>query len=138
VDTAQVTTTVCVILDAAGVGEWRPTGAYTTAEVGIFYGAIAAAPDRGIGVTTYMQTDDVETGLAVRMVQLWCRGTHGDPRGADVLADAAFAALHGIYHRSGLASITRKSSAPMGADGNGRQERSDNYVIVIDNPEALA
>lgn len=134
-DTSTLTTTVCTLLDAAGVGKWRPSG-YTAAEVGIFYGAIGSTPDRAIGVTTYLQSDDVVTGLAVRRVQIRCRGARGTPNGADVIADAAFAALHRTYHVSGLASIARTSTAPLGADGNGRQERTDNYVIVIDNPEA--
>jgi len=133
VDTSTLTTTVCALLDAAGVGQWRPAGpAYSAADVGIFYGPIGSAPDRAIGVTTYLQTDDPVTGLAVRMVQIRCRGAKG-PAGADVIADAVFAALHMLHQTSGIARITRTSTAPLGADGNGRQERTENYRVVIDN-----
>lgn len=136
-NTTTLTYAIAQLLDDADVGVWRPEGPdYTAAEVGIFYGPIGPAPDRAIGVTTYLQDDDSETGLAVRMVQVRCRGARGAPNGADLIADAAFDALHGTYHTSGLASVTRKSTAPMGADGNGRSERSDNYRIVLDNPEA--
>ncbi|MGV8972912.1 MAG: phage tail terminator protein [Rhodoglobus sp.] len=134
-DTSTVTTTVCALLDTANVGEWRPSGpAYSAGEVGIFYGPILAAPDRAMGVTTYLQTDDPETCLAVRMVQVRYRGAKGIPNGADILADAGFAALHMLHHTSGIARITRSSTAPFGADGNGRQERVDNYRVIIDNP----
>ena len=136
-DTTEVTMAVCALLDAANVGEWRPAGpAYTAGEVGIFYGPILAAPDRAIGVTCYIQTDDIETGRADRYVQVRFRGAKSAPNGADILADAAFTALHGVYQVSGISRITRTSTAPVGADDNGRQERVDNYQLILDNPEA--
>jgi hypothetical protein len=116
---------------------WRPAGpAYTTTETGIFYGPIGAAPDKAIGVTCYTQTDDIVTDRKDRYVQIRCRGAKNLPNGADLIADAVFAALHGVYHTSGFARITRTSTAPLGADTNARQERTDNYRIIIDNPEA--
>jgi hypothetical protein len=133
-DTATLTTAVCALLDAAGVGVWHPTGpAYTTGQVGVFYGAIAPTPERAIGVTVYAQTDDIVTTLADRYVQVRYRGAPGAPGGADALADAGFMALHGVYHSSGIARITRVSTTPLGADGNGRQERTDNYHVLLDN-----
>jgi len=136
-DTTTVVTAVNEILAAANVGKWQPAGpAYLTTEVGIFYGPIGAAPDRAIGVTCYTQTDDIVTERADRYVQVRCRGAKGLPNGADILADAAFAALHGVYRTSGFARITRTSTAPLGADTNARQERTDNYQLVIDNPGA--
>jgi hypothetical protein len=136
-DTTSLVTVVAGLLAAAGVGVWQPAGpAYTPTQVGIFYGPIAPAPDRAIGVTVYDQTDDIETTLAERFVQIRCRGAKGAPNGADILADAAFTALHGVYRAGGIARITRTSTAPLGADENNRQERTDNYQLVIDNPEA--
>lgn len=136
-DTTTVVTNVNEILAAANVGKWQPNGpAYLATEIGIFYGAIGATPNRAIGVTVYVQTDDVETERKDRYIQVRCRGNPGVPNGADLIADAAFAALHGIYRTSGIARITRTSTAPLGADTNARQERVDNYELVIDNPGA--
>lgn len=136
-DTTTLVTAVNQILHDAGAGVWHPTGpAYTSAQTGIFYGPIGAAPDKAIGVTSYNQTDDVVNGEAIRYIQVKCRGAKGAPNGADVIADAAKDALHGVYHTSGFARISRNSAAPLGADENGRQERVDNYQILLDNPEA--
>jgi hypothetical protein len=138
-DTTAVVTAVNEILAAANVGKWQPAGpAYLAAEIGIFYGPIGAAPDRAIGVTCYTQTDDVETDRKDRYVQVRCRGAKNAPNGADLIADACFAALHGLYQTHGFARITRTSTAPLGADTNARQERTENYRIIIDNPEALS
>lgn len=138
-DTTTVVTSVNQILAAAGVGVWRPTGpAYLATEVGIVYGPLPAAPDRAIGVTCYTQTDNPENGLADRYVQVRCRGAKGLPNGADLIADAVFAALHGIYRTHGFARVVRTSTAPLGADTNARQERTENYHISLDNPEATS
>jgi len=136
-DTTQVTYAVAQLLHDAGVGVWSPTGtAYTSAQVGIFYGALAAAPDRAIGVTVYSQDDDILVTLQQRSVQIRYRGAPGAPNGADILADAGFAALQGIYHVPGIARITRAFVSVLGPDTSGRQERTDNYLIVLDATEA--
>ena len=36
----------------------------------------------------------------------------------------------------GINHIHRTSFGPLGADVNGREERSENYSVVLDNPEA--
>lgn len=135
-DTTALVTAVNQILHTASVGVWRPTGAvYSAAEVAIFYGPIGSTPDRAIGVTCYTQTDypDPDSGQADRYVQVRCRGARGLPNGADILADAVFAALHGVYQTAGIARIVRTSTAPLGADENARQERTDNYQVTISN-----
>lgn len=116
---------------------WQPNGpAYTASQVGIFYGAIGPAPDRAIGITPYMGLDDHVTTLAIRRVQLKFRGAPRNPSSADALADAAFETLQGLARVAGLNLVTRESFAPLGADSNDRQERTDNYQIILDNPEA--
>lgn len=136
-DDRTLTHAVAALLAAAGVGVWRPAGpAYTADETGIHYGAIPAAPDRGVGVRVYLPSDDIETGLATRWVQLRTRGARNSPDGADVIADANFRALHDTYPGGGIARIVRTTSAPLGADDNGRQERTDTYQLILDNPEA--
>jgi len=134
-DDATLTRLIASWLAAAGVGAWRPGGpSYTTSEVGIYYGPIAAAPDRGVGVAVYSADDPVSTGITVRYVQVRYRGAPGVPAGADVLASAGFAALHGVHHRDGVARARRISSARLGADDNGRQERTDNFEIILNTP----
>jgi hypothetical protein len=132
--TTTITWAIAQLLADAGVGVWRTGGlAYTASEAGIFYGPLLTQPDRAIGITVYAQTDDIVTGRKDRYVQVRYRGAKGAPNGADVLADAGFNALHGTYRTSGIARITRTSTAPLGADSNGRQERADNYQLILDN-----
>lgn len=136
-DTSALTTSIAGLLDAAGVGVWRPTGPdYTDSETGIFYGAIGPSPDKAIGVSVYGQQDDIETTVQTRSVQIRYRGAPGVPNGADIVADAGFEALQGTYHVPGIARITRSFVSNLGADTSGRQERADNYTIVLDALEA--
>lgn len=134
-DDATLTRLVATWLATAGVGVWRPAGpTYTAGEVGMFYGPIADSPDRAVGVAVYSSADPVSTGITVRFVQVRYRGAPGVPSGADVLASAGFAAIHGVHHRDGVARARRISSARLGADDNGRQERTDNYEFILNTP----
>lgn len=138
-DDITLTKAICQILATANAWAWQPTGpAYTSGQVGIFYGAIGAAPDRAVGVTLYGDTDELETGLAVRRVQIRHRGAKGAPDGADTLAAATFSALQGLSRTAGISLANRVLVARLGADGNARQERADSYQIILDNPEASA
>lgn len=133
----ELTTTIAAVLGGIDGWAWQPNGpAYTSEQVGIFYGPIQPDPDRAVGVRVYMTTD--ERYLAVRRVQLRFRGDKYLPHGADLLADAAFARLQGLSRIGGISGISRLSMAPLGADENGREERSDNYIITLDNQEALS
>lgn len=136
-DDVELTMTVAEFLGDIDGWEWRPTGpAYTNAEVGVDYGAIKSDTDRRVGVRVYMTKD--EPNLSWRRVQLKFRGGRGAPQGADALADAAFARLQGLSRVGGISGISRLSMAPGGADANGREERTDNYIITLDNQEALS
>lgn len=136
-DDVTLTKTVCQLLATANAWAWQPTGpAYTASQVGIFYGPLGAAPDRAVGVTLYGDSDELETGLAVRRVQIRHRGAKGDPAGADTLAAATFSALQGLSRTAGISLAVRVNVARLGADGNARQERADSYQLIIDNPEA--
>ncbi len=133
-DDVEVVTAICEALAMAGVGQWRPAGpGYSASEVGIFYGAIGSTPDLAIGVTLYAAGDPIGEGAPDRFVQVRSRGDRGAPHGADRLAGAVFRALHGTHHTGGIARIARTSTAHLGADENGRQERTDNYRIIL-NP----
>lgn len=134
-DDPTLTATICGLLGAVPGWEWRPDGpAYQSTELGISYGSIPPNPDRGIGVRIY-SADDARD-LLTRRVQLRFRGTPGRPDGADNLASVAFAALNGLSRVGGISGISRISMAPLGADANGREERTDNYEVTLDNTGA--
>ncbi|CAN7267114.1 minor capsid protein [Microbacterium foliorum] len=114
---------------------WRPAGpAYTSSEVAIFYGRVLDAPDRAIGVRVYSPAD--QPHLSSRRVQFHVRGGRDDVTGADRLADVLFTVLDGRLRGDGIASISRTSFSQLGADKTGREERTENYLITLDNLEA--
>ena len=133
-DDSTLTIRLAEILGNLPTFAWRPDGpAYTASEIGVFYGAIPDAPDRAVGVRVYNSIDD---DLLSRRVQLHIRGARRESFSADRLAGVLFAVLHERVRGDGIASIRRTSSAPLGADGNGREERTENYLVVLDNLEA--
>lgn len=136
-DTETLTTTIAQLLADRTGWAWQPNGpAYTNTQVGVFYGAIGANPDQAVGITVYTTDDPYPVGANVRRVQLRFRGLPGVRAGADTLADTAFAHLHGLARVAGINLATRVSMAHLGADESDRQERADNYQIILDNPEA--
>ncbi len=131
----ELTIRLAEILGRVPTFAWRPTGpAYTAAEVAIFYGRIQDEPDRAIGVRVYSPVD--EPDLSARRVQFHIRGRRDDVAGADRLADIVFTVLDGRLRGDGIASIFRTSFSPLGADKTGREERTENYLITLDNLEA--
>lgn len=138
-DDATLTITVCELFALVPGWEWRPDGpAFTEAETGIFYGAIGALPHRAIGVRVYAADDDDAQHTHARRLQLRWRGRPNDPADADRQADIGYLVLNGLSRVRGISDARRISMVPLGADDNGRQERTDNYRIIFDNPEASA
>lgn len=136
-DDSTLTQRILFELGEISEWEWRPDGPdYTDDEVALFYGAIDTTPDRAVGVRVYGGTDDPVAVLKVRRVQIRTRGEIGRRDGADVLADAAFTRLQKLSRVGGILGIRRESMTPLGADINGREERSDNYAVTVDNVEA--
>lgn len=137
-DDVTLVTTLCRLVAERTGWAWRPTGpTYTDDETAVVYGALPAAPDRVIGVTLYQATDPITDGdTSTRRAQIRFRGAPGAVTGADELADATFAALHGLARTAGLSLVSRVLVAPLGADESDRQERADSYQIILDNPEA--
>lgn len=139
-DDATLTIRVLEHLGRIPGWEWRPNGpAYTAAEVGLVYGAIGPEPDRAVGATVYGGTDAEREHLHWRRLQLKFRGAKRAKDGADRLADLALLVLPSLslIAGSGISGVSRQSFSSLGADGNGRQERTDNYIIILDNQEAL-
>ena len=130
----DLTIALCELLAEELGWSWSLTEPYPAGVVGLFYGSIGDTPDRAVGVRVYGGTDRDE--LHERRVQLRFRGARGVVDGADKLAAIAFAVLDGLPRVGGLNGIRRESMAPLGADTNDRAERTDNYVVVLDNEEA--
>ncbi|GAB2457533.1 minor capsid protein [Xylanimonas ulmi] len=127
---------VAQVLADAGVGAWRPNGpGFTAGEVGIFYGQIGTTPDRAIGVTRYTRLDFVPGDrhpVRVPYLQVRVRGATA-PNSADDLADAVDGVLQGLTRVGGLNYVERVSGpAPLGPDGNGRQELTINYRVSLE------
>jgi hypothetical protein len=118
------------LLDAAGLGTYRPDGTYGPGETAITIAAAPPAPDRAIVLAAYPVTDspqltDTTTGVQVRT------RAGADPREVDALDDAVFDVLHGggpyLFGAVRVQLLYRVSAAPIGADAAGRMERSANY-----------
>ncbi|WP_234024231.1 MULTISPECIES: minor capsid protein [Microbacterium] len=117
---------------------WRPgenDPAPTPREVAVMYGKLRDAPDRGIGISVYNSLD--EPDVLKRRVQFHIRGERLQPFGADRIAGVVFAVLEGRLRGGGISSIVRQSFTRLGADANGREQRTENYLITLDNLEAL-
>jgi hypothetical protein len=142
-DDADLTNLICSILGDIEGWDWHPREGdadefeYPSETVGIFYGAIGSAPDTAVGVRVYGSTDNLLEHYGWRRVQLRHRGARGRPDGADALAALSFEALQGLSRVGGINGISRQSMAPAGADSNRREERTDNYIITLDNLEAF-
>jgi hypothetical protein len=137
VDDATLTRVLCSILGRVPTWHWRPDGpAYARTETGIFYGAIDSTPDVAIGVRVYGSLDAPISHQYGRRAQLRFRGRKNRRDDADRMAGIAFNVLDGLSRVGGISGIHRFSFGPSATDDNGREERTDNYSIILDNPEA--
>lgn len=90
---------------------------------------LASSPDAGIAITVYATEDDITA--RIRRVQFWSRGDRDDPFSADRIADDLLAHLHWLHNDPVVSRARRLSFAQLGQDGNGRDERTDNYQIIL-------
>lgn len=137
-DDAELTIRLCRLLGEIDGWKWKPetTATYAASDVRIDYGRSSESANRSVSVRVYGGDDDHVTGLTLRWVQLRFRGKKGDIASADRMAGEAFAHFQGLSRREGISGIRRLSMAPLGADTNGRDQRTDNYLVTLDNPEA--
>ena len=134
-DDRTLTLGLCEIVGSIPSFSWWLDGPpYPKSSIGVHYGTVDEQTDRAVGIRAYSASDDSD--LHSRRVQLHIRGGRGDPSGADRIADVIFLVLHERLRGAGIASIRRTSFAPLGADVNGREERTENYFITLDNLEA--
>lgn len=133
-DDDELTVKVCEVLAARSVGIYP--GAATGNQVQIVYEDISATGvDRAIGVTVYNGLDELAEGPPIRFVQLRIRGKAGDRQSANQIAGSCFAVLHGLVSTGGIFLSERVSFARLGADGNRRLERTENYRMTLHPPE---
>jgi Bacteriophage minor capsid protein len=140
--TNDLLTGVAERLAAAGVGVWRPAGpAYTDDETAIVVGSLPQQPSTVVALAAYAVTASAALNDTTIGVQARIRGVSGgDQRPAADLADAVFEALHGLRQQTiggiWVAQITLQSSAQLGPDQQGRDERTDNYYMQAARPTA--
>ncbi len=135
--TSDLLAGVAQLLDAEDVAVWEPSGAYTNNQIGIVIGPPSQSPPSLVALATYNNTDDPAASDSTVFLQARVRGPDDDPRKADDLADAVFDALQGLRATvNGIRIVygKRNSTYPLGIDGNGRQERSDNYDLMVHRP----
>ena len=136
--TTNLLTALAEQLHAAGAGVWRPAGPpYTASETAIVLGRLPTTPDRAIAITPYgvdQDGDDPVNTDGTLGVQFRMRGTP-DIRVLNGIAEDVFNALQGLkLPAAGVLLMTRRIQAPMGSDGNGRWERSENYYVHAMRP----
>ncbi|WP_424448849.1 minor capsid protein [Microbacterium arborescens] len=134
-DDRALTIWVCEQLGEIDGWSWD-TDSYPADVFGVHYGSISATTAQGVGVRVYGGTDDRVTTTKTRRVQLRFRGAEGEVDGADVRADQAFQHLDDLQREGVISEVLRQSFSPAGSDANQREERTDNYLIIFDNPEA--
>ncbi|MDY0830736.1 minor capsid protein [Microbacterium sp. BG28] len=139
-DDRNLTIDLCERLGQLDGWAWSPDydpDVYTNEVVAVFYGRIRPSPDKAVGVRVYGGSDDVDTDSKTRRVQLRSRGASGNADDADVIADAAHDLFKSLLREGVISEVTRTSFSPLGADDSQREERTDNYLVVFDNSEAV-
>ena len=123
-------------LNSTGVAYWNPTDAYP--EVLAVPPAFRKrfpprAPATALLITAYDLDVSVDPNQPLRAYRLQIRSRA--PFDANPLADDALEVLHGFHHQVwGNLNIQRcrhYSSSQLGADSQGNDERSDNYILDI-------
>ena len=135
--TTELLKGVAQLLDADGVAVWNPSGVYANNEIGIVIGAPSQSPPSLVALATYNDIDDPAASDSTVFLQVRVRAPDDDPRKADELSDGVFNSLQGLRATvNGIRIVygKRSSSYPLGIDSNGRQERTDNYELMVHRP----
>jgi hypothetical protein len=116
---------------------WSADEDYPSDVIGVFVGSIPDAPDRAVGIRLYGDGGGDDPDVTERKAQAWVRGARGERLSADDIADAVFDRFDKLSREGGILRTSRESMSDMGADANDRERRSENYLITLDNEEAL-
>lgn len=121
-------------LAAGGFGVYKTTSPYGTADRAITIKRLPASPDWALAVNVYDISDEIMLPTKRVRVQLRFRAP-GSPTAVDEWADNVAAALHGLHHfTAGNVRIERAERinfAALGVDDNRREERTDNYELIL-------
>lgn len=119
------------LLDAEGIGAYRPASVLPEGTTGIVLGKMPEAPDRALCLTPYPVADDDSTDSVTGIQARMRAGT--DPSAVVQLANDVFSVLHNrqVYEVRGVrVEISwRNSQAWIGQDGRGRMELVSNYYF---------
>lgn len=127
------------LLDAAAVGTFDLTGAYTANQTGIVFKKLPQSPGSVIGLSTYPITDDPTLSDSVTGLQVLTRSAVANSSATDDLADLVFDHLHGLYDvllSSGVRVVQclHHGGGSLGQDDQDRWVRSDNYYVTTHRP----
>lgn len=127
-------TAIATLLDSAGVGTFKTSGTYTSAETAITFDQLPTDPDRAIAINLYPVTDSGNTD-SVQGIQFRIRGPRNDRRFVKDTTDQIFDALHDLKHttwgNTPVVRVYRNSGANLPFDSNNRQEATQNYYAQI-------
>jgi len=127
-------TAIAQLLHDKGIGTYRTSGVYTTSETAIAFDQLPADPDRAIAIALYPVSDAGNTDSIIG-IQLRIRGPRNDRRFVKDTTDRIFDALHDLQHTTWgttpVVRVYRNSGANLPADGNNRQEATQNYYAQI-------
>lgn len=130
---------VAQLLEDAGAGTWRPTGAYLAGDDRpIFAQELPSGPNRALAVAHYPVTNVARTNDTVEGIQVRNRGVPGDIVTTNDDADAIRAALDGLQHvvlgSTHVSLIEWRSGAPLGQDASRRWETVQNFYLFTARP----
>lgn len=139
------------LLDQAGVSYWLPDGVAEDSdgpiEPATFLIDLPATPDRVVCLTDYPVADDPGMADAIIGVQVRVRGGR-DPLEASDTRDGVYSVFHGLRAVTFtpppgddgelvvIAQMYRQNATPIGPDGQGRNERVENYYVHVNRAGA--
>lgn len=135
--TSDLLAGVAQLLNADGVAVWNPSGAYADNEIGIVIGPPSQKPPSLVALAVYNSSDSPALADSTVFLQVRSRAPDDDPRKAQDLDDGVFDSLQGLRATVNGVRVVygkRNSSAPIGVDGSGRQERTSNYELMVHRP----
>lgn len=135
---------VALLIDANTPAVWRPTGAYSSSEIGIVLHAVPQKPESVVTLSAYSVSDDPSLSDSVLGLQVRARRGGEDPTPTNDLADALFDLLHGLHDVDlpspdadpgvRVVQMLRRSQVSGGQDQNKRWSDIQNFYATVHYP----